>query len=284
MSVVDNPMVTRTGVETDPFEPVEPPSVTNTRFLILGDEEDDFDELGRLGSYEQVAAASWGMTHGEIRSMRNWTMVQGGTPPWRLKRLFGVIPLPWVAFSSIIILLVASIQGLSLRAAVLLFLFTILALVGAGFWLSEYHFNQSGICLIGGEPVEQKWRKGVSTYNAKGKKIKISDSGYCAKHAWTVHRATLWSTVEAQVWRGIVSNPIRKPTALRKIGYAFFWWMGYHEDFIDPRPVGQGILYRRKDRTRPRDQLNENVVENVQKMLLMAATNLEKLKQTRRRE
>jgi hypothetical protein len=89
--------------------------------------------------------------------------------------------------------------------------------------------------------------------------------------------------VEAQTWRGIISNPIRKPNILRRIGYGLFWWANYHEEFVDPRPIGMGIMYRRRDRLKPRDQLNENVIDDTIKILEMGADNLRRLKQIRRR-
>jgi len=259
-----------------------PGELLKTRIIMLDDAQ-SFEELGMLCSYDAVRRASNQMTHGEIKAMKNWTLTQGGTPPWQIKRIFGVIPLPWLTIASLLILVIASIRGFPMDWSVIIFLVTLIGLLGLGFWLAEYKYDRVGICLIGGEPVSNRYRKSIQVFDHKGRPKQIAQSGYCEEHAWTVHRATLWTILESQVWQGIINNPIKSATIFRKIGYAMFWWVGYREQFVDPRDVAHGIIYERKDRTRPRDQLNENIVDSTVASLFMAIDNLQRLKKMRRK-
>jgi len=264
--------------ELQPGELIETPSGLKTRLVLVPDENSEYEEKGVISSYEGIAALSWGMTYGEIRAMKLWCMGQGGAVPWQLKKLFGVISLPWAATLSLFILMIAAAQGLPLDWAVILFFLFITLTIGAGFWLAEYKFNEDGKCLIGGNcGVAKEYRKGIEVYGWKGKKRKISNSGYCTEHAFTKDRAKNWTIVTQQVWRGIISNPIRKRNPLRVIGYAFGYLLGYREEFLDPRPIGQGYIYRRADKRKPRDQINENLILSAQQHLVYAATALDKL-------
>ena len=83
----------------------------------------------------------------------------------------------------------------------------------------------------------------------------------------------------------ISGNPINKPTFLRRIAYSLFWLppFRYVEEFMDPRPVGSGNIYIRRDRLKPRDQIPEDNIDNVQMMLFMCAQKLEDIKYNMRR-
>jgi hypothetical protein len=262
----------------------KPGELLKTKIISL-DHESNFEELDKLSTYEQVQKASESMHHGEIRGMLNRCRVQdgGAVAPWQLKRLFGTIPLPWLSALAILMMFIGVARGGPTDLAVIGSILLILGMVASSFWLAEYKFDQPGMCLIGGEPVAKEWKKSIEVYDHKGRQKQISQSGYCDQHARNVHRLTLWSIVEAQVWRGIIESPIKRPNLLRKIGYGLFWWVGYQEQFVDPRPVAQGLIYLRKDRTRPRDQLNENVMDNTIAIMFMAIENMQRLKRTRRK-
>jgi len=261
----------------------EPGELIKTKVIELVDNVNDYERLGWLSSYDAVEQASRRMKHGEIKPMMDWTKTEGGVPPWQIKRVFGRVPVPFFALGSIIILLFASGRGLSMEWVVIIFLLVLISLLALGFWMAEYKWDKVGICLICGQKVGNRFKKSIEVYNHKGQRSRIAQSGYCDLHAWTVNRATHWSIIEQQVWNGIVSNPIRTPNLLRRIGYQFFWWTGYREQFTDPRPIAHGVIYERKDRSRPRDQMNENIIDSTVSSLFTAIDNLQRLKKMRRK-
>jgi len=215
----------------------------------------DYEHLGHLATYARIAEKSFTMKHGEIVAMLNWLGTQGkARPEWGFKKLFGKIPIPYVALVSVIVLL-GTFGRFPMRYSVGLGIITALLVLAVTFNLTEYTHDKSGLCIVCGQPAHPKWKKAIQVFDRKGKPQMISRSGYCDPCAWNVHRWSLWHTVEQQVWLMIQTNPTRTPNILRRIGYKLLWtWPFYYrEKFTDPRPVGTGHIYTLKQRAEPTD-------------------------------
>jgi len=269
--------------------PIRPPGTPGdnaesmkTRVIVL-DADREYEELSMLKSYDKVANAAWGMKYGDVHGMLHWCKKHGGQVPWEVRKLFGKIPLPWAALLSIIVLVLATERGVSIRWAMILTLLVATLILAAGFWSTTYTHGKKGNCIVCGADVAEKHKRPIEVYGANGKQRKVSQSGYCEQHAWTVYRHSLWHIVEVQIWRGIKMNPVRNPNILRRFGYGLFFWLGYRQQFLDPRPVGGGFFYELKDRRNPRDTLNKNVLNQTLKLLFMSIDNLQNLERTRRR-
>jgi len=261
------------------------PSTLSTRLLVL-EADGKFEDLSKMLSYDEMAAASYNMKHGDVRAMHNWAAVQegGSTAPWQFKRL-GPIPLPWAALVIFFVLWFGRNYlplGLLLTLSIIgVFVFAIVAVN-----MIEYVYSKAGRCLICGEGAGDNWKKSVEVYDSKGQKLHIARSGYCDRHAVAVFRRVNWKTVETQIWNMIRDNPVHgKPGLFKRLAYAFLWIPPFrmYELFADPRPVGMGNFYIKPDRVKPRDTIAEDEVESCQMMLFLVAQKLENIKFNMRR-
>lgn len=250
--------------------PGAPEDPTKTRIVEIDPMSTKIMEMAQLNTYEEVAQASQHMTHGAIRGMLSWCQTQGAgtSPPWRFRRV-GPIPMPFFALFIIMLLMYGAWLGWPTDVLVIALMITTVVFFGAAYLLSEYEHDARGKCFICGTGTETDGRfsKPIQMYNAKGGgKKQITQSGYCDECAWHVYRKNLWSTVEAAVWNLIQTKPEKKRTWRRLLGYKLFWWLGYVEVCTDPRPVGRGAPYRKKDRNNPKDDTDSNHTDNIERL------------------
>jgi len=265
------------------MEQIPEPSGLQTkvgRALLMEEEEDRHDNLGELMNYEDVFRAAWRMKYGEIHAIVQWCKGQGKgvKANWEIKRIAGKVPLPWFAFISIVVLFTGTLRGWPAT-----WVMSVTGIVALSFFvmawrLSEWEFNKQGICHICGQPWEGEFKKPIG-----GRKREAIHSGYCSECGHNKHRFNLWNAAMAQIWRMITNEPIKTRTIFRRISYTFFWWPPFNsiEEFVDPRPVGEGNIYRRGDRYNPKDQSSENLIENTIMLHIMAINNLQKMRRGR---
>jgi hypothetical protein len=246
--------------------PGAPDDPTVTRVVEINPMSTKVVELSQLTTYDEVAKASQHMTHGAIVGMVKWCQTQGAgtSPPWRFKRVLG-IPMPVFALIIVLLLIYGSWLGWPIDVLIIGLMITTVVFFGATYLLSEYEHNARGKCFICGTGVDTEGRfsKPIEMFNRNGAKRQITKSGYCEECAWNVHRKNLWSTVEAAVWNLIQQHPERERNWRRIVGYKLFWWLGYVEVCTDPRPVGRGAPYRKRDRNTPKDDTDTNHTDNI---------------------
>lgn len=274
-------------MDTFVIPPGAPMDPLKTRIIEIDEGSDRAKQLGQLATYDDVMRATDQMTHGAIIGMVNWCRVQdnGTTAKWQFKRVVGKIPLPWFSIISVIVLVYGvganwSSEILGIGVLVMLSLFFITA-----FASTEYTNDAKGTCLICsiGLGDEDMYKKSISVYDGKGRKKQISKAGYCNRCHWNVYRKNLWTAAEASVWNKIQEHPVRPRRLFRLIGYKFFYWLGYYEECIDPRTVGRGQVYRKKDRWDPKDDIDENALDNVIRMSFLIVNEAQRAKRLRRK-
>jgi len=266
------------------FEPVPEPSGIQTVVFEMEDEERN-EELGHLMEYDEVWKAAWRMPYGDIFSMVTWCRAQGKgiSAPWKLKRIFGKVPLPYAAFSAVLILIIGAQRGWPLLWVFGGMILTTLLFFFVAFRNAEYENDVAGKCHICGEPWGGKYKHPLEYNNHRGKKIKASNSGYCQPCGDNKHRFNLWNAAMSQIWMHITEHPTKKLNAARWIGYRFFWYWPFYmrERFADPRKAGMGRTYLRGEKNNPQDQASDSLFDATIMHLYLAAQNIQKMR-TRR--
>ena len=264
-----------------PSEPMK------TRIVEIDEHSEKLEGLAQMHTYDSVVAVSSQMTHGAIVGMVNWCRAQGEagtTAKWQFRRFAG-IPLPYVAFIALFIVIYGLAIGWSTDVLIIGSMMAVTLLFIAAFASAEYKHDARDICLICGTGTKDSQHgKPIYMINPRtGRKVQITRSGYCDDCAWNVFRKNLWTAVEASIWNLIRDHPVRVRRWWRMIGYQFFWWMGYQEECVDPRPVGRGQIYRKKDRWDPKDDIDENQLDNIIKLSFTIANLAQRAKRLRRK-
>lgn len=294
---------------TDPNPPQPPiptPSTLETRIftavtgthtaVILDDTNHRQSNLARIGTFEGVMQAAWDMRYGDIVGMQNYFRARGVHPTHSIKKVnmaFAEVPLFFFAILPISLYFYAMRWGLTPRWVAGLTIFTIVMFVSLSRILADYTHNTPGTCLMCGKPVDEQWKRPVHVENHRGRKIKVSNSGYCLEHggrvdadgkiieAGLVEKSTWWDTAEKVTWDGFVSKLPR--TILRTIGYSILWIppIRYKEKLIDPRPIGVGHTYLLSDRDTTRDVDSSDMMHHIKEMAFMIMQTADSIERAR---